>query len=459
MLCIKQGRPRAALLLFFLPKEGMMTNSTHPKGKRVFGIVWFGQLISVLGSALTAFALGLRVYLETGSVTQFALLSLCNVLPVILLAPLAGALVDRWDRRWTMILSDTGAALCTLGLAALLVTHRLEVWHIYLAAALSALAGTFQTPAYLAASTLLVSPKDLGRVGGLMQLGQAAAEILAPMLAGFLVLKIQLYGVILIDFATFLFAVGTLLVVRFPRPEVIPSTGAGRAARPARSLRREMAEGFAYLRGQPGLQALLVYFAVVNFFGGMIGVLAQPMILSYASADVLGVLLTIAGGGFLLGSLVMSAWGGPKRRVDGILGFGLLFGLGLCTLGFRPAALWVGLGAFVAHFALPFVNGCNQAIWQSRVPPALQGRVFALRQTVAKSAQPLAIIIAGPLADRVFGPLLTPGNFWADRVGGLIGFGPGRGIGLLFIAIGVLVLATMLAGYIQPRLQAVEKVV
>jgi MFS transporter, DHA3 family, macrolide efflux protein len=430
-----------------------MTNRTTLNGRTIFGIVWLGQLISVLGSALTAFALGLRVYQETGSVTQFALLSLCEVLPVILLAPLAGTLVDRWDRRWTMILSDTGAALCTLGLAALLFTHRLEVWHIYLAAALSALAGTFQTPAYLAASSLLVSPKDLGHVGGLMQLGQAAAEILAPMLAGFLILQIQLYGVILIDFATFGFAVCTLLIVRFPRPEAAPSPHASPAAP---NFRREMADGWAYLRGQPGLLALLAYFAVVNFFSGMIGVLAQPMILSFTSADVLGLLFTIAGGGFLLGSVVMSAWGGPKRRVDGILGFGLLFGLGLCTLGFRPAALWVGLGAFVAHFALPFINGCNQAIWQSQVPPTLQGRVFALRQTVAKSAQPLAILAAGPLADRVFGPLLTPGTIWASRLGGLIGVGPGRGIGLLFIVIGALVTATMLAGYRLPHLQSAE---
>jgi hypothetical protein len=285
----------------------------------------------------------------------------------------------------------------------------------------------------------------------MMQLGQAAAEILAPMLAGVLVLKIQLYGVIVIDFATFLFAVSTLPAVRFPRPEVTPS------ALPTRSLRREMAEGLAYLRLQPGLQALLVYFAVVNFFGGMIGVLVQPMILSFTTADVLGVVLTVAGGGFLLGSLMMSAWGGPKRRVDGILGFGLLFGLGLCTLGLRPAALWVGLGAFGAHFALPFINGCNQAIWQSRVPPALQGRVFALRQTVARSAQPLAIIVAGPLADRVFGPLLAPGTPWARSVGTLIGVGPGRGIGLLFIVIGALVLFTMVAGYVQPSLQSVEE--
>jgi MFS transporter, DHA3 family, macrolide efflux protein len=424
--------------------------STH-SGRRVFGLVWFGQLISVMGSALTAFALGLRVYQETGSVTQFALLSLCNVLPMIVLAPLAGALVDRWDRRWTMILSDTGAALCTLSLAALLFAHRLEIWQIYLAAALSALAGTFQTPAYMAASTLLVSPQDLGRVGGLMQLGQAAAEILAPMLAGFLVLKIQLSGVILIDFATFLFAVSTLLAVRFPRPETASASG------PTRSLRREIAAGFAYLRGQPGLQALLVYFAIVNFFSGMIGVLVQPMVLSFASADVLGLLLTIAGGGFLLGSVVMSAWGGPKRRLDGILGFGLLFGLGLCVLGLRPAALWVALGAFGAHFALPFINGCNQAIWQSQVPPELQGRVFALRQTVAKSAQPLAILAAGPLADRVFGPLLQPGTFWANTVGGVIGQGPGRGIGLLFLVIGALVLVTLVAGYMQPRLQKVER--
>lgn len=427
-----------------------MLHKTLMRGKSTFFIIWLGQLISVVGSSLTAFALGLRVYQTTGSVTQFALLSLARVLPIILLAPVAGAYVDRWDRRWTMILSDSGAALCTLAIAGLLFMHRLEVWHIYLAAALSAMCGTFQAPAYLAASTTLVSPKDLGHVGGMMQLGQAAAEILAPMLAGFLVLKIQLAGVIVIDFATFGFAVATLLVVRFP------ASAAAAQSQPSGKLFKDMAAGFSYLRRQPGLQGLLIYFAIINFFGGMIGVLAQPMILSFASAEALGTALTIAGSGFLLGSVAMSAWGGPKRRVNGIFGFGLLFSLGLCLLGLRPTLLWVALGAFGAHFALPFINGCDQAIWQSRVPTQLQGRVLALRQAVARSASPLAIVVAGPLADQVFGPLLLAGRPLAGSLGRLLGVGPGRGIGLLFLVIGALILVTVAAGYWQPRLRRVE---
>jgi DHA3 family macrolide efflux protein-like MFS transporter len=428
-----------------------MTHNIVSPGMRVFIIVWLGQLVSLVGSGLTSFALGLWVYEQTGSVTQFALIGLFTALPNIVLSPLAGALVDRWDRRWAMILSDTGAGLCTLMMAFLFLTNRIEVWQIYLAAGASAAFGTFQWPAYSAAMTLLVPKKHLGRANGMVQFGQAAAEILAPALAGVLVLTTRVQGILLIDFVTFFFAVTTLLLIRFPGPETTTASQARKV-----SLWREASYGWRFITARRGLLGLLIFFAVVKFFWGMVGALITPMILGFTSADVLGAIISIAGGGMLAGSLLMSAWGGPKRRIDGVLHFELLSGLCFLLIGLRPSAWPVALGAFGAHLTIAIIYGSNQAIWQGKVPPNVQGRVFATQQMVAKSTTPLAYLTAGPLADKLFEPLLASDGPLAGSIGQITGVGPGRGIGLLFIVMGILKVAVTLGSYLYPRIRLVE---
>jgi MFS family permease len=193
----------------------------------VFALVWFGQLVSLTGSGLTEFALGVWVFQRTGSPVQFALTVLFVSLPRILLSPLAGTLVDRWDRRLAMLLSDLGSGLCTLAVALLLFANRLQVGHIYLLVAISSAFGTFQRPAYAAATTLLVPPQQYGRANGMVGLARSISSLVAPALAGFIVVTAGLPSVLLIDFATFLFAVLTLMVVRFPRP---PQSAEGAAA-------------------------------------------------------------------------------------------------------------------------------------------------------------------------------------------------------------------------------------
>ncbi|HEY75568.1 MAG TPA: MFS transporter [Thermoflexia bacterium] len=435
-------------------ETGVLTSSRRAtaQGFRTFLVIWAGQLVSLVGSGLTGFALGVWVYQRTGSVTQFALISLSTALPGILFSPIAGALVDRWDRRWAMILSDVGAGLCTLAMAVLLLLNRLQVWHIYIAMAVSSAFSAFQWPAYSATTTLLVPQKHLGRASGMVQLGQALAQIVSPTLAGVLMGIIRIQGVILIDFATFLFAVFTLAMVRIPRP---PTTEEGKAGEG--SLLREAAYGWTYIRARPGLLGLLFFFAAANFVVGIVGVLFTPLVLSFTTTAVLGLLLSVGGGGFLTGSLAMSIWGGPKRRVYGVLGFNLLLGTVLFAAGFPPRAWILGVAAFLAYFSLPMINGCSQAIWQGKVAPDVQGRVFAVRRMVAWASLPLAYLAAGPLADRVFEPLMAEGGLLAGSVGRVIGVGVGRGIGLLYILLGGLLLLTTAVAYLYPRLREVER--
>jgi MFS transporter, DHA3 family, macrolide efflux protein len=418
---------------------------------KAFLLICFGQLISLIGSGLTGFALGVWVYQRTGAVTQFALITLFTTLPGIVVSPIAGALVDRWDRRHAMMLSDSVAGCCALAVALLLLSGRLDIWHIYLAMGVSSAFVALHWPAYAAAVTVLVPRKHLGRASGLMQLGQATAKVISPMLAGALVGILHIHGVLLLDFATFLFAFSTLLFVRIPIVASFPETEKKKG-----SLLGETLYGWTYITRRPGLLLLLALFAANNFLTGIVIVLVTPLILSFASAALLGAVLTVAGGGMLAGSAIMSIWGGPRRRVRGILIFTILQSALLVMGGLRASATLIAVAAFGYLFAASVISGASQSLWQSKIDPSVQGRVFAVRGLIAWSALPLASLAAGPLSDGLFEPLLAVNGPLAGSVGRVIGVGPGRGIGLLFILAGFVTLLTTSLAYLHPRLRFVE---
>ncbi len=428
----------------------MATKGLAP-GFRTFLLIWLGQMISVTGTGLTGFALGVWVYQRTGSVTQFSLIALFTTLPGILFSPLAGALVDRWDRRWAMFLSDAGAATCTLSMCVLLFFGRLEVWEIYILMGLSSTVTAFMWPAYSAATTLLVPKAHLARASGMVQIADAVAQIGAPALAGFLMGIVPIFSILLVDFLTYLFALATLLMTRFPKPEAAPGP---RAQRP--SLLREAGFGWTFIVTRPGLLGLLLYFAAINFVTGFAQVLFTPLVLSVTTTAVLGLIWSVGGIGFLAGSLAMSVWGGPRRRILGILGAGLVEGLMLMAIGLPPRLILIGAAACLFFMAEPVIGACSQATWQVKTPPEVQGRVFAVRRMIAWSALPLSYLLAGPLADRVFTPLLVEGGPLAASVGRLIGVGPARGIALFFVITGILVIAATAVGYFYPRLRRLE---
>jgi MFS family permease len=420
-------------------------------GFRIFTLLWLGQSVSTLGSGLTSFSLGVWLYLRTGSATSFALLSFFAVVPAMIVLPLSGVLVDRWDRRRTLLLSDGLAALGTLVLAVSVWSGHLSVWQIYAVVAFNSAVGAFQMPAFAATVPMLVPKRHLGRSAGMMQLGAAGPHILAPLVAGALVAAIGLPGILAIDLATFLFAVSTLLFIRLPNPERSATQVAGRGP-----LLREALHGWTYLKERPGLLSLLFLFASVNFCLGILNSLLTPMILGFASAASLGVVMSVAGCGMVVGSLAMSLWGGPRRRVHGIFGACLVMAVILGMGGLRPSVPLIASAAFVFLFCFPVVNGCSSAIWQSKIAPEVLGRTTALQRLTAMSAMPLASLLAGPLADQVFEPLLAPGGPLASTVGRVLGVGPGRGIGLLFVVLGALILIALAAGWASPRLRNVE---
>jgi len=417
--------------------------------------MWIGQVVSLIGSGLTTFAIGVWVYRETGNVTQFTLIATFAALPAIFLSPFAGVLVDRYDRKWMLIISDTGAALASLGLFVLFWFDALATWQIYLLVAINAAFNTIQFPAFGASITLLVPKKQLARASGMMQFGTSGAQVLAPLVAGWLLVVMSLAGIILIDLATFLFAVTLLLFVHIPRPEAPPQAQAAGGKRP--SMWKQAGFGWQYIRERPALFHLLAYFANLNLLVPIGLVLVTPLVLSFTSAEELGMVLAIGSAGMVVGSLVMTAWGGPKRRMLGILGFAPIASFGFILAGLQPSVPLIAAGMFIVFLTLPIINSCSQAIWQTKVEPQVQGRVFATRRVVAQITGPVAFFIAGPLSEQVFIPLLEPGGALAGgAIASLLGDGPGRGIGLLYVTMGVVFLAVTLFAWLLPRLRDIE---
>jgi MFS family permease len=427
-------------------------NHQTPRGMTTFILVAIGQIVSVTGSALTGFALGAWVYQETRSTTLFSLILLFTVLPSLLFAPLAGALVDRWDRRTVMIVADTGAAICTGSLILLIQSGWLEIWHIYVIMGFNSLFRALQVPAYTASVSLLVPKDQLGRANGIMQLETTFSYLLSPILAGWLLDKSGIVGVMWIDLGTFFFAVSVVLAVRFPRPVVTKKDTARRA-----SLWNDMAVGWQFISTRAGFLSLMILFGLGNYANLMTDTLLPPMLLELSSPTILGSVVSTGGLGMLVGTVLMSVWGGPKKRIYGILIFKTLAGLAIMGIGLFQSIPLIALATFFYYLPFPLVNGSDQAIWQRKVPPEVQGRVFSIRRMLARSMIPLAYLTAGPLSDQVFKPLLSANGALASSLGHFFRVGPSRGIGLLIFLMGEIIVVLTLAAALDPRVRKLEE--
>jgi len=418
------------------------------RGVKTFAVVWLGQLVSNLGSSMTSFGLAIWVFDKTGSVLQLSLIVMAARAPALLVSPFAGALVDRWDRRKAMLLADTGAAVGTLATMILILTGSLETWHLYVTLSFSGLFSAFQYPAYSAAVTLMIPKEHYARASGLVQLAGSVGRVVAPATAAAVVVTSGLGPIFIVDFATYLFAVGTLAFVAFPKAP--PSTRRGTGIR---GLALEAKEGLEFVLARRALLVLLLSFLMVNFAFSFQSVLMVPLLLNLTTEQVAGFVVSIGAVAIVTGSLVLSVWGGPANRIAGVYVPIAAMGVGLVTIGIRPVLGLVIAGSILMHGTHPVAGGSSQSIWQSKVPPELQGRVFAIRQVTAIAATPVAYLLAGTLADGLLEPLMTdaPGPMAA-----VFGTGAGRGIGVLFVATGILAIITVIVAIRHPRIRNLE---
>ncbi len=426
------------------PEKNVPPN--RPTGMLGFTLVWAGQLVSVLASSMTQFALTIWAYQETGSATALGIVNTAFIVPFLLLSPIAGAMVDRYNRKLMMMLSDFTAIVATLGIFVIHLTGSLQMWHLYVAAVINGLGNTFQWPAYSAAISTMVPKENYGRANGMMSLVESGPGVLAPILAGLLLPVIQLTGVLLIDLGTFLVAITALVLVYVPQPE---KTVEGQAAEG--NIFREALYGFRYIFDRRGLLGLLLFFICLNFVIGLSASLFAPFILSRTGNDsaALGAAESAAAIGAVLGGLLVGLWGGFKRRMKSIFIGETLTGLFVLTLFGLGRSLPFWMAAVLVGEIFPvFTNGASQAIWQAKVAPDVQGRVFAARRMIAWSVGPVTPILAGLLADYVTEPAMRSQTWLSGAFGWLVGTGPGSGMAVQYLLTGVAYMAIVLVVFL-----------
>jgi len=419
-----------------------------------FILIWVGQFFSMTGSFMTSFALAIWAWEKTGSAQALAMVGVFTYAPLIIVTPFVGVLVDRWNRKLVMMLSDLGAVLASCVVFVLFLSGELEIWHIYATTAFASAFQAFQWPAYSASVSLMVPKKHYSRASGLISMVESTSNIVGPVLAGAVIGSIGVKGILIIDILTFFLAIVTLLVVFIPQPNTQP------LKLNIQQFWADMTYGFHFIFRKPGLLGLQLVFFGANFMTVIAWAVVSPMVLARTGGDaqILGLVQSFAAFGGLMGAIFLTVWGGPKKLVWGVLIGWVLSGLlGRLLMGIsQDPLLWI-LSAFLLAFFMPTVNGCNQVIWQRKVPPEKQGRVFSVRRFIAQITIPVSMWISGWLADHFFEPAFTADEGWGTRFfSSIFGSGEGAGLSMIIAISGVMVVLVGLLGFTNQEILCVE---
>ncbi|BAU12330.1 hypothetical protein LEP3755_28590 [Leptolyngbya sp. NIES-3755] len=406
---------------------------------RTFIILWFGQLVSTIGTYMTGFALELWTWETTGSATPLALIGFFFQVPRILINLVSGAIVDRFNRKYLMLLGDTITALSSLVLLLLYLTHNLQIWHLYLATAIASIFSQLQELSYSASISLLIPEQHYTRASSLGSALHYGSLIVAPAIAASLYPMIGVSGILGIDSLTFLVAIVTLLPRAIPQP-VKPEQFS------RFNFRRDLMFGFRFLLTHAALRNLLVLVLPFCFVHDLGEVLYAPMILARTngSAAVLGQIGTAAGMGGVTGAIAVTVWGGFKQPIRGVLVSMIGAGLSKMTVGLgRVPQVWLS-AQFCSSFNFPLMDSSETAIWMARVSPEAQGRVFAANSFLAQCLSAVAALIAGPLGDRIVEPAMASST---GLVKWIFGSSPGAGFALIYTTCALSMIAIGFYGY------------
>jgi Major Facilitator Superfamily len=426
----------------------------RPTGMAAFTLIWFGQVISLMGSAMSGFAITIWAWQIYNSATVLAIVGVCTWLPGLIVSPISGALVDRWDRKLVMMLSDLVSGLTTVAILVIYQFGNLQIWQLCVAGAISGMFQSFQWPAYSAAITIMIPKKHFARASGMMSMAEWGSGIFAPVLAGALMAPIGLPGILVIDIFTFIFAVSTLLFIYIP-PTPISSEG----SLVTTSIWQEALFGFKYIYQKTSLLLLQLVFAAGNLMASWAAILIAPLVLSKTNnnASMFGLVESAGALGGIAGSSLITAWGGPKKKIVGVLvGWALCGFLGYFIIGIGKALPFWLLGSFFGSFFGPVINASNQAIWQSKVPPDIQGKVFSVRRMIAQITGPVGVLLAGPLADQVFEPAMQSNTALSRVFGVYFGSSEGSGIALMIALAGLVMGLVGISGFFIDKVFRVE---
>lgn len=412
-----------------------------------FMLLWIGELISAIGSGMTAFALSIYVYQMTGSVSYVSLITLLAYMPTILLSPVGGVLADRYDRRLLMIVGDGCSALGLLYILWNIQLGGFRLLPILVGVTFNAVFVALLEPSYKATVTDLLTEEEFAKASGMVQMTGNARYLISPALAGLLLGIADIRLILVIDICTVFVTVLTTAIVRKTISKPIPKEGKGVAT--------EMKTGFRAIVENKGVLSLVVIMAFVCFFIGFVQTLSGPMILAVSDAKTVGIMESVCAIGMLVGS-VWIGFVGIKGKYPVVLCMaGILNGLFMALAGVSTSLLFTGSSIFLFFLSLPFMNTCADVMVRVSIPNEMQGRVWGMISLLTQSGTVLAYVLCGVLADYIFEPMMAEGGIMAGSIGRIIGTGEGRGIGLLLILSGI---GMMLAVLITGRNKAVRSI-
>jgi MFS family permease len=399
-----------------------------------FLILWAGQLLSSLGSGMTAFAMGVYVYQRTGSAMSFSLVILSLFLPSVILRPLGGILADRFDRRVMIIAGDTGSAAGVVFLLINMINGDIGIMEIYTGVAVISIFTALQNPAYKASVTDLLTEDQFSRGSGLVQLAASAQYLVSPVLAGLLMSVSSIKTVLMLDILTFLIAVLSVLVIKKNMVKRDKSSEF--------SLIQDLREGWRSVASNNGVVVLIAVISIATFFIGFLQTLLGPMILSFTDERTLGLSQSAAAAGMLLSSLILGVIT-TRGKQSRMLTAGLaIAGISFSLIGVTTNIFFITGTAFLFFCALPLINTSADVLIRKNIPNETQGRAWGIIGVLSQTGFIIAYGISGFLADYIFIPLMNKDGALASSAGKFIGTGPGRGIGLMFVISGIFVVIT-----------------
>lgn len=423
------------------------------KNFKNFIIVWIGQFISILGSGISAFGLSLWVYMNTESATTFAMTFLVQILPGIIFAPMAGSLADRKKRKSVVIITDSLDAIIKVILVVLLLTGQMKVWMVYPLTFISQTLGTFQNPAFNAMIPLMVEKKDVARANGFMQMIMAIQNMLSPIVAGALFPVIGLKGLFIIDFITFFVALFTIL----PQ-QINQDLEENKSKNLAGTLVDDIKIASKLLKSKQGFIELIVVFSLLNFVANIAIVLVGPLVMSNYDTRIYGIINSVSGVAMVIGGLISGALPSKNNKVRSIFVSLIISSIGMIVMGISPLWIVIAIGFFLFMLPTPYANGTLGSLLQLKIETKMLGRVGSLVNCLMKIVTPIAIILSGILADNVFNPLLIEGGKLASTfIGEIIGVGEGRGIGLLFVICGFILLIICISMLFNKNVSDLER--
>jgi MFS family permease len=432
----------------------------RPSGFTAFTTLWCGQMLSAVGTRMTNLAISIWVWQETGQATQLALLMAFAFGATVVVSPIAGSLIDRWDRRLTIVLSDAGSAVATLLLLAVFLTGSVSMWQLYLVNIATGAFLAFQLPAYSATITVMVEKGRYPRANAMMFVVRFFPAVLAPGLATTLLVVMDITVILVVDLLTFVVAIVAVFLVRIPAtPSRESREGSAGRAGLWRDLWQDSLFGFRYLwRRRPLLGLESIMFAI-SLFAAIGFTLLIPLVLARSGDNeaAVGVVWTVGAIGGVAGAVWLGALPPTRHKMRRILLAILAFSvIGRILFGVGEAVVVWAAALLVVHLCIPFIDGYAQTIFQEKVQPEVQGRVFAARQFVEELTVPIGALVAGPVVDYALEPWMRPGAGGADAFGWLVGTGRGAGIGLMFVLVGVVGVFVAIAGYLSPEVRGVE---